>query len=156
MENILAYEDSENSDDSDSRNPTEFDSAGNEPTSTSNLRSDMESEVITGISDAALVFKEDRDDDNICRNGSNGENLAQETHSTVENTPELCDTMEIHPMEIDPLEEKYNLLETDMMGLLPDLSLSQAPPMQDKEKEKEKKKEKSKREIEEEEREKMQ
>lgn len=119
--------------------------------------SEGEDKVIIGIDPDAPMFP-DPDNDNYHHSDSNDDDHSQSRDGNGE-TSGGFDNLDVQPMELEQMGgEQFSFLETDMMGLLPSLSLAPAPPMQDKEKEKEKekKREKTRKEIEEEEREKMQ
>lgn len=181
MDNILDRDDSDHTGDTDSRHAFEFDSMenGSERLNSrcDSVRHDSESEdkvmggtdsnsFVFGESDSTQLPKEDvkeepNDDDFGHSRDTNDDEQSQDKESNEE-TSKQPESLDDQPMEVDPLEvsgsggEQFSFLETDMMGLLPDLSLARAAPVQEKEKEKDKKREKSKRELEEEEREKMQ
>ncbi|KAJ1525486.1 hypothetical protein ONE63_010296 [Megalurothrips usitatus] len=167
MESIFDREDSGHSMSTDSHHAMDFEASENgrgrerlDSTLSEDLRQDSDSEdkVITGIDPDTLVFgggdvfsrSETHDDDNSQGADSGGKDDSDDH-------PRRMDSPNGQPVELDQVGgEQFSFLETDMMGLLPDLSLASAPPVSEKAKEKEKKKEKSKKELEEEEREKMQ
>lgn len=165
MENILERDDSGHSVDGDSQNATDFDSIanGNEQfaSSSRNIRQDSESEdqVMMGTTDSNPLTFDDHDNtdnDHFQRDNANEDDLSRSVDANDDNSADY-DNLEVQPMELEQMAgEQFSFLETDMMGLLPDLSLAPAPAMPEKDKDKDKRKEKSKRELEEEEREKMQ
>ncbi|XP_034255931.1 putative TAF11-like protein ENSP00000332601 [Thrips palmi] len=162
MESILEHDGSDSSDSDDSHHGMDFDAgeSGSDLINSGreNQRQDSDGEVIVGIDTNTLVFGDNNDNDNsqFDRSDNLEDDLSQRMGSK-EVPPAELDNLEVQPMEIEQMGgEQFSFLETDMMGLLPDLSLARAPPVQEKDKEKEKKREKTKRELEEEEREKMQ
>lgn len=158
MESILEHEDSNQSGSDDSHHGMDFDTAenGSDLMHAGNEKQDSEGEVIVGIDTSTLVFA-DNNDSQFDTSDNNLEDDLDQKIDSKEDPPEEFDNLEVQPMEIEQMGgENFSFLETDMMGLLPDLSLARAPPVQDRDKDKEKKKEKTKKELEEEEREKMQ
>lgn len=165
MENILDRDDSGHSGDGDSQNTSNFDLVANDSESfhsqSRNLRQDSESEdhLLNSNTDSNPLTFDDRDHDHFTTNSPNGANeddLSRSADGNEDNSAGFGN-LEVQPMELEQMgAEQFSFLETDMMGLLPDLSLASAPPAQDKDREKEKRIEKSKKELEEEEREKMQ
>lgn len=160
MESIFEHDDSDRSSSDDSHHGGDFDTAENGSemmnTGSDNPKQDSEGEVIVGIDTSTLNFADNNDSSQL-DTSENLEDGLSERMDTKEDPPAEFDNLEVQPMEIEQMGgEQFSFLETDMMGLLPDLSLARAPPVQEKDKEREKKKEKTKKELEEEEREKMQ